>query len=232
MRTHLIHRPARDIIPPLGGARVSSYRISRTGVDFSPPILQLDYTFLVPAGSSIQRIADADRTGVRIAAVRDHASSLTLSRILLLERAITAEFANRPESETTRNALIAARLGQGKFRQDLEKLWGSQCALSSVCRRELLRASHIKPWSASNNVERLDPYNGLLLAVGYDVAFDKLLITLDEYGELLFAPDFSASEASAVGIIPNIRLKQIHPQHLPYLEEHRARFKRRATAAR
>jgi len=24
MRTHLIHRPARDIIPPLGGARVSS----------------------------------------------------------------------------------------------------------------------------------------------------------------------------------------------------------------
>jgi hypothetical protein len=26
-RTHLIHRPARDIIPPLSGARVSSYRI-------------------------------------------------------------------------------------------------------------------------------------------------------------------------------------------------------------
>jgi polar amino acid transport system substrate-binding protein len=55
---------------------------SRAGVDFSPPILQLDYTFLVPAGSSIQRIADADRPGVRIAVVRDHASTLTLSRIL------------------------------------------------------------------------------------------------------------------------------------------------------
>ena len=27
MRTHLIHRPARDIIPPFGGARVSSYRM-------------------------------------------------------------------------------------------------------------------------------------------------------------------------------------------------------------
>src|SRR6187402_1731982 len=27
MRTHLIHRPARDIFPPQGGARVSSYRI-------------------------------------------------------------------------------------------------------------------------------------------------------------------------------------------------------------
>jgi hypothetical protein len=27
IRTHLIHRPARDIIPPLGGARVSYYRV-------------------------------------------------------------------------------------------------------------------------------------------------------------------------------------------------------------
>jgi polar amino acid transport system substrate-binding protein len=54
---------------------------SRAGVDFSPPIVQLDYTFLVPAGSSIQRIADADRPNVRIAVVRDHASTLTLSRI-------------------------------------------------------------------------------------------------------------------------------------------------------
>jgi len=55
---------------------------SRTGVGFSPPILQLDYTFLVPAGSSIQRIADVDRPGVRIAVVSGHASTLTLSRIL------------------------------------------------------------------------------------------------------------------------------------------------------
>jgi len=54
---------------------------SRAGVDFSPPFVQLDYTFLVPAGSSIQRIADADRPGVRIAVVRDHASTLTLSRV-------------------------------------------------------------------------------------------------------------------------------------------------------
>jgi len=55
---------------------------SRTGLDFSLPILQLDYTLLVPAASSIQRIADVDRSGVRIAVVRDHASTLTLSRIL------------------------------------------------------------------------------------------------------------------------------------------------------
>jgi polar amino acid transport system substrate-binding protein len=53
---------------------------SRGGVEFTPPIVQLDYTFLVPAGSSIARVADADRPEIRIAVVRDHASTLTLSR--------------------------------------------------------------------------------------------------------------------------------------------------------
>jgi polar amino acid transport system substrate-binding protein len=55
---------------------------SRAGVDFSPPFIQLGYTLLVPAGSSIQRVADADKPGVRIAAVSGHASTLTLSRML------------------------------------------------------------------------------------------------------------------------------------------------------
>jgi polar amino acid transport system substrate-binding protein len=63
---------------------------SRTGVDFSPPILQLDYTFLVPAGSSIENIGDADRLGVRIAVVRDHASTLALSRIVKCAELVSA----------------------------------------------------------------------------------------------------------------------------------------------
>src|ERR1041385_3900732 len=55
---------------------------SRAGVDFSPPFIQLGYTLLVPSGSPIQRLADADKPGVRIAAVSGHASTLTLSRML------------------------------------------------------------------------------------------------------------------------------------------------------
>src|SRR5437588_1482085 len=35
IRTRLIHRPARDIIPPLGGARVSSYPVC-SGTVFRP----------------------------------------------------------------------------------------------------------------------------------------------------------------------------------------------------
>jgi len=48
---------------------------------FSPPFIEFDYTYLVPAGSPIRRATDADRPAVRIAVVRAHASTLTLSRI-------------------------------------------------------------------------------------------------------------------------------------------------------
>ena len=43
--------------------------------DFSNPVFQFDYTLMVPAGSPIAKVADADRPGVRIAAVRNHAST-------------------------------------------------------------------------------------------------------------------------------------------------------------
>ena len=51
-------------------------------VGFSLPFMQQDFTYLVPAGSSIRSVTDADRRGVRIAVVRDHAATLALSRIM------------------------------------------------------------------------------------------------------------------------------------------------------
>jgi polar amino acid transport system substrate-binding protein len=59
--------------------------------DFSSPFIQFEYTLLVPAGSSIRSIPDADRTGVRIAAVRNHASTITLSLILKQANLVYAE---------------------------------------------------------------------------------------------------------------------------------------------
>ena len=50
--------------------------------NFSFPFIQLEYTLLVPAGSPIRAIPDADRPGVHIAAVRNHSSTMTLNRIL------------------------------------------------------------------------------------------------------------------------------------------------------
>jgi polar amino acid transport system substrate-binding protein len=51
-------------------------------IDFTPPIVQFDYTYLVPAGSAIHSVADADRPGVRIAVVRNHASTMALTRMV------------------------------------------------------------------------------------------------------------------------------------------------------
>lgn len=49
-------------------------------LDFSPPLVQFDYTLLLPAGSAIETFADADQPGRRIAVVLNHASTFALTR--------------------------------------------------------------------------------------------------------------------------------------------------------
>jgi polar amino acid transport system substrate-binding protein len=53
-----------------------------TEVDFTPAFVRSDFTYLVPAGSALRSAADVDRPGVRIAAVRGHASTAALVRII------------------------------------------------------------------------------------------------------------------------------------------------------
>jgi polar amino acid transport system substrate-binding protein len=51
-------------------------------IDFSNPTLRSDLTYLVAAGSTLQKVADADQTGIRIAAPRADTSDLLLTRTL------------------------------------------------------------------------------------------------------------------------------------------------------
>jgi len=60
-------------------------------VDFSPPLIQFDYTYLVTPNSPIRAIADADQPGVRIAVVRNHASTFALSRTKKNAELVSAE---------------------------------------------------------------------------------------------------------------------------------------------
>ena len=60
-------------------------------VDFSPPYARRDFTYLVPATSSIRSVTDADRPGIRIAAVRTHASERVLNRVLKRAEVVHAE---------------------------------------------------------------------------------------------------------------------------------------------
>src|SRR4051812_16406978 len=53
-----------------------------TEVDFTPAFVRSDFTYLVPAGSALRSAADVDRPGIRVAAVRGHASTIALVRLL------------------------------------------------------------------------------------------------------------------------------------------------------
>jgi polar amino acid transport system substrate-binding protein len=50
--------------------------------EVSAPYMQSDFTYLVPAASSISNVADADQPGIRIGVPRGDAVDLVLSRIL------------------------------------------------------------------------------------------------------------------------------------------------------
>jgi hypothetical protein len=88
---------------------------------------------------------------------------------------------------TEREALISARLGQGLFRTRLMSVWKGRCAVTDIQIPALLRASHIKPWRMSDNSERLDPENGLLLVANLDAAFDAGLLSFTDTGRMLFS---------------------------------------------
>jgi HNH endonuclease len=122
--------------------------------------------------------------------------------------------------ETTKQALVAARLGQGGFRAALDKLWNGRCSIRGFSTRELLRASHIKKWSESTDKERLDPNNGLLLSAHLDALFDKGLISFDQNGKMLVSKKVPAFERGA--LLRSAKLRQRPWDELnSYLSIHR-----------
>ncbi|WP_434923958.1 HNH endonuclease [Enterobacter asburiae] len=53
---------------------------------------------------------------------------------------------------------------------------------------EILKASHIKPWSACQTAkERLAPHNGLMLAAHIDTLFDSGWISFANEGDVLIS---------------------------------------------
>ncbi|WP_331373239.1 HNH endonuclease [Sinorhizobium chiapasense] len=122
------------------------------------------------------------------------------------------------ETEVTR----AARLGQQKFRSGLLERYKGRCALTSIDMPEVLRASHIKPWSKSSGTERLDADNGLLLVVHLDSLFDRGLISFDDEGVILISALMSGGTRKAFGLDLSLRLTGLTEGNRAYLKHHRA----------
>ena len=81
---------------------------------------------------------------------------------------------------------INARRGQQYFRQVVLNAFDSQCCVTGIRVRELLIASHIKPWKPFPK-DRLNPQNGLSLSRLHDAAFDRGMITFDEAYRLVLS---------------------------------------------
>ncbi|ASJ73520.1 HNH endonuclease [Granulosicoccus antarcticus] len=94
------------------------------------------------------------------------------------------EISNDPDlSQTEKEQLISARVGQGAFRKDVLSIWNGCCAATLSSEQTMITASHIVPWRrCKSNGQRLDPANGIPLCASLDRLFDQGRITFKRSG--------------------------------------------------
>jgi putative restriction endonuclease len=128
---------------------------------------------------------------------------------------------DRPMLEATETEVLTkSRLGQGRFRKDVIRLWGS-CAVTGFQKITVLKASHIKPWNLSVDQERLDPYNGFLLLPNFDTLFDLGLISFENNGKMITSNQVEDAEKHILNIRGDSKLRRVFPENAVYLEHHR-----------
>ncbi|WP_323931799.1 HNH endonuclease [Aeromonas caviae] len=135
--------------------------------------------------------------------------------------AIEADIKASTLEVTEKLQLSKARIGQGNFRRDLEKI-ETACRVTGVTNKALLIASHIKPWSkCDNNAERLDGNNGLLLSPHIDKLFDRGWITFTDAGDLLCAEPSIEQALLQWGVKLPLTVGPFNSKQTAFLEYHR-----------
>jgi predicted restriction endonuclease len=111
------------------------------------------------------------------------------------------------------------RIGQEIFRDALLEYWESRCPLTGITSPDLLKSSHIMPWShCKTDAQRLDVYNGLLLSALWDAAFDAGMVSFDDDGTILASArlDGAAREALALKDVSRLALRDEHRAYMTY----------------
>ena len=125
------------------------------------------------------------------------------------------------EDKLEKTQLYRARIGQGEYRKNLLALCPF-CPITLISDDRLLIASHIKPWVASNDIEKIDPLNGFMLTHTFDRLFDRGFLSFTHDKKTILSPFLSNMTYSKIGISDNKIIS-----HLPidgreeYLEYHR-----------
>jgi putative restriction endonuclease len=119
--------------------------------------------------------------------------------------------------------MVRQRVGQQAFRQAMLDYWQGACAVTGLALPQALKASHAKAWAlCTEDVERLDVFNGFLLSANLDALFDSYLASFTDKGALLIAPTVPPPAREQLGLTDNLQLRWVAAQHRPYLAFHRA----------
>lgn len=123
-----------------------------------------------------------------------------------------------------RNAIVKLRVNQSIFRDNLIKRYG-KCCLCGVNCKELLLASHIKPWADSDEKEKLDVDNGLLLCPAHDRLFDKGFITFTDDGFIEISEELDEMNRTFLNVHEGMRIN-LTEDNSKYLSYHRTNIYR------
>ncbi len=127
---------------------------------------------------------------------------------------------SRTLKETEKTAIIRARRGQGLFKENVMRREGA-CRITKVDNPAHLIGSHIKPWRDSNNDERLNGANGLLLTPSVDHLFDRGFISFRDNGDLLVSPVADATSLQRMGVRSGVNVGDFQREQRTFLEFHR-----------
>jgi hypothetical protein len=137
------------------------------------------------------------------------------------EERVEAFLLRAPLDATEKRALVAARRGQGRFREGVAYV-EPECRFTRVRNPALLVASHIQPWhTCHTNDQRLDPFNGLMLTPTYDRLFDRGLVSFTPDAHLMLSPRLPSEDIVKIHMDPTLVTEPFRPEQLKYLSYHR-----------
>lgn len=128
--------------------------------------------------------------------------------------------ARKLEGDLEKIQLTKSRRGQGIFKANV-RLIEDHCRITGVTNIKHLRASHIKPWRNSDNEEKLDGNNGLLLSPHVDHLFDQGFISFGSSGDIIVSQNLNPIILEQWAISDSSRVGSFKKNQANYLEYHR-----------
>ena len=128
--------------------------------------------------------------------------------------------ARKLEGDLDKIQVTKSRRGQGIFKANV-RLIENRCRITGVSNIKHLRASHIKPWAVSDNHEKLDGFNGLLLSPHVDHLFDRGFISFQDSGAILVSKELNPIVLDQWSIRSTQNVGEFKRGQFEYLEYHR-----------